>query len=485
MFRNRMELIKNDCSIDRTVRIILWIIMITICIPYLGAARYAVFKADDFADYNWCLVEEGNSWFSKGLNACISTYMGWQGTWSTNFFRIVCNPLQFFSYRLLRVILIGTVLVSLFSIIFMSRTLLEYFRIGKKNTVYFMAFFLIPLLSYRDYKEIYLWYNGATIYLLPVFFFAVAFFFLLSGEMKKKRVYYILSTIFMVLMTGGVLEFVGFGMFCLLLFIIVDYLRTRKINGAFLAIFGLSLCGALANALAPGNFARKQADGGELEIINSIFMAVEVSFEEAEWLFKDTTFLAFVFATFLFGCHLKKDITGKELAVCSLGSVLLPCITIFPVCLGYGEISADTLPGRCLFLLDAAIISGSIGIVFLAGNKMFIQNILPDVKSLNFMVCMGILLAVISQGQKISEYAPVTIANNLRDGTVHDYASEWRAVFEEIRDREDKNIAIEGGPEETAGCLSPGLRDDPEWWVNKNVAKYFGKESVRIFRKDG
>lgn len=484
MFSNLMKYIKNSYSAGCVVRIVIWIVVTAICIPYLGAARYAVFKADDFADYNWCMVEQGSSWFIKGLNACISTYMGWQGTWSTNFFRIVCNPLQFFSYRLLRVILIGTVLVSLLSIILMSRTLLEYFRIEKKNVIYFIALFLIPLLSYRDYKEIYLWYNGATIYLLPVFFFAMGFFFLLSGEMNKNRVFYVFSAVFMVLMTGGVLEFVGFGMLALLLFIIVDFLRTGRINGMFLMVFIVSLCGALANALAPGNFARKQADGGELEIINSIFMAIEVSFEEAEWLFRDTTFFIFVLAAFLAGCCLKREIRGRETAIGSLGLILMPCVTIFPVCLGYGETSADTLPGRCLFLLDVAIIVSSIGIAMLAGNKLFTKNVLPDMKNMCFIVGMGILLVAISQGERVSDYAPVTIAANLRDGTIHDYASGWRAVFEEIRDSEEKNVVIEGGPEETAGCLAPGLRDDPEWWVNKNVAKFFGKESVCIVRKN-
>lgn len=474
--------LSNNWSI---IRIILWIMTISICVPYLWAARYAIFAQDDFSFYNSVVVRDGASWIAKVTIETIRSYKQWQGTYVSIFLSSLFSPLQFYSYRFLRLLLLGMLLVSIAGVFFLASTIAEYFLHEKKYSIYLAGGILIPLLSYRDYKEIYLCYTNATVYLLPILFFAFGFSFLLLGQMRRKKIYFILGAVFMFLMSGGVLEFVGVGSFCLLLLICTDHFRTRKVNKWYATVFIITLLGALANAFAPGNFVRKQVmEDNQLNIVKSIFCTIKVAFEETEWIYRNTTFLLFVILAFLFGCYLNKEIKGLVLVTVMMGLFVLPVVAIFPVAMGYGNIVASTLPERCLFILDASIIIAGIGNAILLGNILFSKRCLPEIKTIKFIIGVAALLIITTQGNNLSDYAPIKISTNLKEGTIHDFASEWRGIFKEIQSSDEEDVFIIGQPEEVEGCFPPGLHSDPEWWINQNVAEYFGKKSVCIVEED-
>lgn len=478
MHKQFFQSIKNNITFGKIIRLLVWIITISICLPYLFAQQYAIFKADDFSLYLDCLAMSGNSYLQKQLNFYADMYMGWQGTWSSALIFIFLNPIRFYSYKLLRIILTVILLASIISLFFLVHIVMDYYHLDRKNAIFFLGLFLVPLLSYKDYTEIYLWFTGITVYLLPSLFFTIGFSFLLLSEMKQKKISFFLSAIFMVLMTGGVLEFVGFGMFWLLLFIIVEYIRTKKINKRFVIVFTLSLIGALTTALAPGNFARKQGIGGDLEIIRAIFLSIKISANEIIMYSENTTFMAFVILSFLLGCYTKRKIKDSITAFSILGLILTPIITLFPVALGYGTI--NSLPTRCLFILDASVIACSIGISFLLGNKLFTNNLLPDFITVRHVACIAVLLIITLGGNKLTNYTPIAITANLKNGRIQKYESDWRSIFDQLEHTDEKNITIVGVPKQVAGCIAPGMIDDPEWWTNQYIATYFGKESVCI-----
>ena len=478
MHKQFFQSIKNNITLGKIFRISVWIITISICLPYLLAQQYAIFKADDFSLYLDCLSMPGNSYLQKQLNFYADMYMGWQGTWSSALIFVFLNPMHFYSYRLLRIILTVIFLASIIGLFFLVHIVMDYFHLNRKNAIFLLGLFLVPLLSYRDYTEIYLWFTGITVYLLPILFFIIGFSFLLLSEMKQKKIFFFLSAIFMVLMTGGVLEFVGFGMFWLLLFIIVEYIRTKKVNKRFVIVFTLSLIGALTTAFAPGNFARKQGIGNGLEIMKAIFLSIKIPTEEIIMYSENTTFMAFVILAFLLGCYTKMKTKDSVTAFSICGLILTPIITLFPVALGYGTI--NSLPIRCLFILDASIIACSIGISFLLGNKLFTKNLLPDIRNIQYVACMSVLLVITLGGNKLINYTPIAITANLKNGSIQKYESDWRNIFDQIEHADEKNITIVGVPTQVAGCISPGMIDDPKWWTNQYIATYFGKESVCI-----
>ena len=480
MYRKLKQYIKNNFSAGFILRVITWISVIGICLPYLSAQQYAIFRSDDFAGYIGTMAKPGNSFFEKAFNYYVNNYMNWQGTWSSDFVFIFFNPIRVYSYTLLRMILSAVLLASIISIFFLSYVVMDYFHISRKNAVFCVGLFLIPLLAYRDYKEIYLWFTGMAVYMLPILFYAIAFSFLLLGEMKQKKILFFLSCVFMVLMTGGVLSFVGFGMFWLLLFIIVEYIRTEKVNKHFAIIFALSLIGALVTAFAPGNFARHQEFSKELGILNAVFLSIKAFVEEIAWFGKDTTFAAFVILAFLLGCCFKRKIKDLITATIICGLILTPIITMFPVALGYGSISVKSLQSRSLFILDMSIIACCIGVAFLAGNKLFTKGLLPDIKNIKFIVCMAVLLVITLGGDELTNYTPIAISANFKNGFIQKYESDWRNILDQIENSDEWDITIAGAPNEISGCLSPDLRDDPEWWVNECIANFFLKGSVRV-----
>lgn len=478
--RNKiMAYMKNKVSAGLIFRIMIWVIMIAIYLPYLFAAKYAIFKADDFSGYVAYMVHPGNSFFEKCLNCYTDTYMNFQGTWSSEFVYTFFNPIHLYSYSLLRAMLIGTAVATLISLFLMMHIAMEYFNIGRKNAVFFIGLVLIPLLLFRDYTEIYLWFTGMAVYLLPLLFFCIGFSFLLLGEMKNRRLFFFLSAVFMVLMTGGVLEVVGFGMFWLLLFITVEYLRTGKINKRFTIIFVLSLLGALINAFAPGNFGRKEIAGGEINVLHAVFVSIETYIDDVVWFSENTIFIAFVILAFLLGCYIKVKIKDSVTITAILGLIITPVITIFPVALGIGA-SVKSSPVRCLFILDIAVISCIIGASFLAGNKLFEKNLLPDIKTVTFVLCVAALLAFTHGGKELTDYIPISIAKNLKNGFIQEYENDWQDIFSQIEHSDNPDVVVTGMPEVIDGCISPDITDDPENWVNECVANYFGKRTVRV-----
>lgn len=475
--------IKKKLDSGWRIRVLIWIIVVCSFLPYFGAARYAIFMADDFSYYNERMESAGSTYIMKGINYMITSYKNWQGTWGHYLFHAIVDPMGSYSYGLLRLILCVMLVFTLLGVCFLAVSAAKYFGFKEKNTIYLIGLFLIPLLSYKEYKEVYLWYVGATVNLLPIIFFTIGFALMLLGKVRGKSVYYVLSAVFLFLMTGEGLEVVGFGMSCLLLFIVVEYVRTRKLNISFLIIFGTALLGALLNAAAPGNFARRGRIGGEMSIVHSLYLSVKVLLQEEEWLYKNTSFIVFMVLAFCLGCCINKRLKDITFAVFITGLVLIPVITIFPVALGYGDIQIATLPDRCMFLFDASIIICNIGIAILVGNKLFTKSLLPDINNIKFVVGLVALVMVFMQGS-LSDYMPLKIAVNLKKGIIQDYADTWVNIYEQIRESDKEEVIITGAPKEAAGCIYPNLLDDVAWWVNRNVAEYFQKESVCVIRED-
>jgi len=478
-----MKLIKIKWNI--ILRGLILLLLTGICIPSFLAVSEAVFRTDDFANYNGVLTQtKGISYLEKCFYETMKLYKTWQGTYVSCFLLEVCNPLRIYSYDMLRAILGIILFMAIAGLFFGIKEAVDYFNVGKNNILYIMALIIFPFMAYREYQEVYLWYTGAMVYLLPMVFFLWGIVFVLRGRTKGKKSYYVLASFCVFLMTGGVLEVVGVGVFALLWFTVVDYFKSKKINRSFAGIFVIALTGASVNAFAPGNFVRHSIfDEKKISVLRCLFFSVKAALEEMEILLRTTTFFVFVILAFILGVNINKKITNKLFVVLLSGLLIMPIVTAFPVVMGYSSPGIVRFGNRCRFVIDAVIYGSVVASAILTGNYMRYR--LPNRRIVYFISGVAIAISVIRGGGWIASNYPKEIVRGYKEGVIQNYSETWINIYDEIRYHDEANVVIIGKkPESCPGCSHIDLSEEPEDWHNACVAAYFGKESVCFIQEE-
>ncbi|MBQ6215318.1 MAG: hypothetical protein IJJ67_07865 [Oscillospiraceae bacterium] len=284
----------------------------------------------------------------------------------------------------------------------------------------------------------------------------------------------------MIFMNGCVLEVTGMGMWCLLIFVIYDFIKNGKADRGLALAFVIALALAVLNAFAPGNFARKGTD--ELKVFNAVLYSFKAVAQETVWLHSNATFPIFELIAFVFGAN---DVTGHKKSLTNtilLGLIFFPVITVFPVILGYGAESND-LYNRCQFPLDCALTVSCIGLFYILGNcigKKFAStdNSTPKAwRTLCPLLVVMILIPSLIKGPARSVWA--TVADHLYDGKIPNNSYICREIYDSIIDCKEETVIItEPVPERKIGSTDTVLSEDPNDWVNIGVAQYFNKEKV-------
>ena len=129
-------------------------IVLLICSPFLRATQYALFKADDFSNYNKLMNMVGDNLFVKSINAMKDTWLTWQGTYTSVFLLYFINPLSSFSLTRLRAILFLIVLSCIVGLVLVINMILDYLAIQKKYSIYFLNLLVMPMLLSKEYGEV-------------------------------------------------------------------------------------------------------------------------------------------------------------------------------------------------------------------------------------------------------------------------------------------------------------------------------------------
>ena len=139
---------ENTALKKRIFKAVLLVIIAAAFVPFVIAARYAVFQADDFAFYLGTIEMPGESYLIKSFRHAFQVYREWQGTYTTNLLNSLFNPL-------LRLGLIACLALAFTSAYLLSREINACFALGDSTLPIFAIVFL-PILLYRDYNEVYL-----------------------------------------------------------------------------------------------------------------------------------------------------------------------------------------------------------------------------------------------------------------------------------------------------------------------------------------
>ena len=423
----------------------------------------------------------GDNLFVKSINAMKDTWLTWQGTYTSVFLLYFINPLSSFSLTRLRAILFLIVLSCIVGLVLVINMILDYLAIQKKYSIYFLNLLVMPMLLSKEYGEVYLWFTGALVYLLPVFFMFFGLTCLLLGNKYNKLLYYFIAGIFYVLMGGGVLQVVGLGVLQILILLLIDCIRYKTVNKYFLYVFVVALLAAVVNACAPGNFARHTLiDSSPINIWKTLSNTILAVSQESEILLKETYLLVALVLALLLGCKIRNKFSKMILCIGTICLLMLPIITAFPVVMGYSSGGIEAFTNRCLFVLDMSLIASYVCIAVIIGNCF--GNYLLKFNSCNFAITcvMFAFILFFSKGEFISQSIPMVINSNFQNELIQNYTSTWENIFDAIRYNESDDVVIENDIRFVTGCTDMMLSEDTADWVNQDVARYFNKNTVSL-----
>ena len=471
----------NGSRSEKYFRIFVIVIIIIFCLPYLRAASLAVFRDDDFSN-SAVYYRSGKSILEFAASETVRWYKEMAGHFCDVFLDFATNPLNWYSYKLLRLDLMFLLSAFFVGMYLSIRAVARYCKI-EIHPVYLTALILVPLLSYRDYHEIYGFYSAAMSYLLPLIGTEYCIVFLIKWAERRKPAYFCLSLLFSVLMTACVLEVTGFGMWCFLILILSDYSVNRKINKGFTMVFLFSLMVSLINTMAPGNFVRYgMSENNKLQIGEAVLSCFRAMFLELKFYYSNATFLIAGLLAFIIGTKLSINLKNNSniLIYIIVTFFLLPAITVFPVELGYKEFDND-LPNRCMFPFDLAVIMFNTVLLMTAGSiakkKITAFNTSGNVVPIGIALSLILLLAFLSDGPDRS--LAIEIAENAVDGDMVTASYYQKQMYEQIRTSEEQDVTVSYNVAHKPGNTELNISEDPHALENHKIAVYFGKSSVK------
>ena len=469
---------ENTVLKKRIFKAVLLVIIAAAFAPFVIAARYSVFQADDFSFYIGTIEMTGGNYFIKSIKHAFKVYMAWQGTYTTNLLNSLFNPLNGYSYIALRLELVACLALSFASAYFLCREINACFALGDKTLLIF-AIVILPILLYTDYNEVYLWFIGAMAYQVPMMLLTFALAFMLRCRRKKKNstLLMLISAFLMFGMAGGVLLIGGLGACIMLIMCAADFVENGKIDKKLLFIFAAAVIGALINSLAPGNFAKHDLFG-DVFVTKSIAAAISAAAIEMKKQLFENGLLVFAAAAFVLGGRVpSKDLNRITFWGVIIGMIVTPAVTIFPMMLGYNAAGIEGVEIRGFFVLDISIIISTETIAFLAGNRL--ETCVPDMyrKRCNIVaVCAAAVLALV-YSPKLVNSIPVQISENLASGKIQAYSEQVHEMFDMLRLRPGEDVVVVEQPEPCVGVKEVLIKSDPNS-TNAVIAKYFGNNSI-------
>ena len=455
----------------------IWAAIFAAILPLLRASSLAVFRADDFS-FAISKTAEKTNVLRYALNSTLEYWESLNGAYVCNFFTYLIDPLNWYNYRLLRIILMLLLLLTIIGLICLVKALVKYFSLDVDIT-YLVALIAIPLVFYKDYNELYMWFAGAMGYLLPVIGFEFGMSLLLYSRMKKQcNIYiYISALIFMVFMVGCNLEITGFAMWFFLIIILTDGSKEVKLDKWFAFAFVFAFIFSLLNVLAPGYYNRHaQIGSGKLNYLRALSRSVKVCLEESLWLHSNPTFFLFELFAFLLG-YKKKSLepAKKEILIPVIGVVFLPIVTAFPVVLGYSIHNMSEIPNRCQFMLDASLVICFISCSAVLGCLLKrISKFKPYKLLVPFLIIVIISASLNNTGKSI----PVQIIENLTNNSIYENSSRGRELYDSLYYSDEKDATVKMIPKFVVGGTYIDISEDPSYWINQDMSKYFGKNSI-------
>lgn len=483
-------------QIGRVVIYVLLILAIlAVIMPIIIGAGYTYPCEDDWSfEMGGKVVSSGRGDFLGALKGTYSYYMTWQGTYLSNFLWYFVRPYDRAGLLGFRVAVIAMCLLFVFAVYFLLKTLAkESMSVLSLALIAYIIAFNTSQNSLE--KEFLYWYTGAINYSVGVSlaFITLALTIRLKKEEDKKKIRWMtfIACCTGFLASGCSLEITSVNCSWLLLFLIlcVEEIPKKKI---ITLPFVSAFVGALINAAAPGNFARREAttSGAEYGIADALRDTMICWKNEWNGIFDNKFFIVLLVIAFLvcWVCGTKildKGISTWKMLLLFPAVFVMQYFTAFPVILGYQSSSL----GMYRTVYPYEMLSK---LLFLFLTVMFAQWLREHVRLPIWLPCAAALVLSVLIVSRVNVLDNVklgysyNVAKELQEGKVQEvgrFREKVLNLLEQCEKGTDVYLRVPGVPASSV-TYGMGLTTDQHSLCNSHAAAYFEFNSLAVEYSD-
>ena len=479
---------------DKYVAIIVAVLFVIMMIPIVYLGKYNFMKADDFSygdEARMAFAETGSFFaaFKGALTSVSSSYKQWQGTFSSIFLMSFCPYI--FNYRFYK--LVPALMVSMMTLasFLLSYTLINrVLKQDRKSLSVIVGSLLSLLMIERLYTvpgAIY-WYNAAVHYIFAeccfIILICVCIFICQTKKIGAKIPLIILSVILAIEVGGSNYSTIVTALVTLIsLFAILLFVKKKEAL-YLLPMLIVNIVSFIINVTAPGNSVR----GGYYEGYSAI-MSILLSFRSVltfslEWFDVYTLVMLIVFIPIFKKCVSKTNFNFRFPYLVLAYSVCIVATGFTSSYYALGDsglsrtINVIKITWQILLLFNEAYLIGWID-----------KNVVKDKKDAKEIKEKRIPIIVLAIGLAIVILQPALLKGL---GTIPTYTAfeyliyghaqaYWVESMERLEILEDESITDAVLKEHTSKpfyLYVSDITDNPDFWENKAVASYYGKNSV-------
>lgn len=457
--------------------------------PFLVAAFYTLPGIDDFSNaiiFEELIAQKG--YWGAVFQEANNIYFTWQGTYSGNLILYSLNVLYNWGIVGIRVFSVFNLLLFLGSLLLLIRMIMVYivrvktwFPVSVVYGVICFCFF-----GLRIHSDFFYFHTAACMYTIPISFGALSIGFAVKEIVgnKKSMLNKVCCIIFGLLGCGGSLQIPAAICFVYLLLLVWSFFYRKDFFKEALILFLVILAGALLNALAPGNFVRQERmvlmRGGGFHVFRSLKYAIYMTITEIYYLLKDTYFLFTFWISFLcfYNQIPKYKINPFNGPVGVLVTVIVGAvITNFPLAMGHGS---TYMENRNYSTLDLFLVLGLFFFLYALVNYLNCKVKIEIGKKeiLVFIMCISIGFISCQDRMEFFSTPSFLCLEQLEEKRIQQSAEEWVNVFEYLEKSDEKEIALPYPTYNQNILLTMNLTDNPEDWVNRDLAEYYKKTAI-------
>ncbi len=468
-------------SIILTIAILFFLL---ICSPYVCVATYANPSADDFSNLLATFNRPESTFLGKAISQSAFIYLTWQGTFFGNLLtyiggaiyywwgviglqiEYICNILLFFGA-------LWGISFSFYSKAFFSKKQLYSATFTTAGLIGFMSVYNF------DVSELFYWHTGLSMYTVPLSLAIIVVVILLNEENNHWQI--IIAALLAFASSGGALDISAF--VCGVTFLIAIYKSfcKKKVDRSVM-VFLLGLLGAVINVAAPGNYVRHSAISAEYPILTSLKHSNMGVFKEL-WKYSENGTIIFVIllCIVMFNSLKKSKITFVNPVLLAIVLYIGSVIIDFPVYLGY---AGEELPIRCEFVRRVAMTLFLFAVSFnttgwfakRSERELCLSKELLAVMCLIFFTALHACVPTDSW----EELKPFKIYSDLYyNHRLSNYEKANQQIIETLKNSKGQDVVLKVPGYNSLGYLKQlGLSEDPDNWINVDIAKYFGNNSI-------
>ncbi|MBD5468151.1 MAG: hypothetical protein HDR21_08400 [Lachnospiraceae bacterium] len=339
---------------------------------------------------------------------------------------------------------------------------------------------------FTEHEDIF-WFCASVIYLsLLIMMFVGVSLFIYAVDRGSPGLL-AAAAVFGFLTSGASLNVTAF---CCILYLLValwGMARGKKLYS--LIGMGVTLAGALINAVCPANFARHGEPLTIGGVVQTVAESVGYLFHRYRQLLGFPVFCAILVTFILLLIHTEGKSTFKFPlpAVFTPVMLLMPAAVIFPVMLGYSS-EIYKIVDRAIFISDLAIYLFLLMILCYwrgwISRKFGKININSKLRWLTAAVAVVVLIVGVKKS--VIPYIPVVKqVNDFRSGVYENYADWCVSIYTQVKESEDEIVTVTVPPIHDTTCLiNPkfyiGVYDPEEEYANRTIASFYGKRAVYV-----